>query len=214
MGSQSPPSIPPFSDLLEDSKEEQELVILQTASTADWHASACDFSFGNTPGELPFLLGNEGHFAPFFSGAPFGSSLADFAGGIKVSAGAVLHSLSRGALLCPYQWLLGPSAPFFLPGCFCQTVPAKILSALPKLAPDSPGVGAGAVYEPEYPGPYLPMRKMLLNLEQEPHVVVFPPVIGCRVIEVWIILLCQGYLLHKLFIYQFKIFKGRLQFLP
>ena len=71
MGSQSPPSIPPFSDLLEDSKEEQELVILQTASTADWRASACDFSFGNAPGELPFLFGNEGPFVPFFSDVPF-----------------------------------------------------------------------------------------------------------------------------------------------
>ena len=78
MGSQSPPSIPPFSDLLEDSKEEQELVTLQTASTADWRASACDFSFRNVPGELPFLFGNEGPFAPFFSGVPFGSSLAGF----------------------------------------------------------------------------------------------------------------------------------------
>ena len=143
VGSQSPPSMPPFSDLLEASKEEQELVILRTASTADWHASACDFLFRNVPGELPFLFGNEGPFVPFLSGVPFGSSLAGFAGGIKVSAGSCSHSLPQGALLRPYQWLLGPSAPFFLPGCFCQTVPAKILSALPKLAHGSPGVGAG-----------------------------------------------------------------------
>ena len=72
VGSQSPPAIPPFSDLVEDSKEEQELVILRTASTANWHASACDFSFGNVPGELPFLFGNEVPFPPFFSGVPLG----------------------------------------------------------------------------------------------------------------------------------------------
>ena len=87
VGSQSPPAIPPLSDLAEDSKEEQELVILQTASTADWRASASDFSFGDVPGELPFLFGSEGSLVPFFSGVPRGSSLAGIVGGIKVSAG-------------------------------------------------------------------------------------------------------------------------------
>ena len=142
VGSQSPLAIPPFSDLVEDSKEEQELVILRTASTANWHASACDFSFGNAPGELPFLFGNEGPFAPFFSGVPLGSSLAGIVGGIKVSAGDCSSSLSRDALLHPYLWLLGLSMLFFLPVCFCQTVPAKIQSALPWLTRGSPGVGA------------------------------------------------------------------------
>ena len=87
VGSQSPPAIPPLSDLAEDSKEEQELVILQTASTADWRASACNFSFGDAPGELPFLFGNDSPPAPFFSGIPLGSSLTGIVGGIKMSAG-------------------------------------------------------------------------------------------------------------------------------
>ena len=87
MGSQSPPAIPPLLDLAEDSKEEQELIILRTASTADWRASACDFSFGDVPGELSFPLDNDWPPAPFFSGAPLGSSLVGIVGGIRVSAG-------------------------------------------------------------------------------------------------------------------------------
>ena len=87
VGSQSPPAIPPFSDLVEDSKEQQELIILWTASTADWRASACNFSFGNAPGVLLFLFGDEGPFTPFFSGVLLDSSLAGIVGGIRVSAG-------------------------------------------------------------------------------------------------------------------------------
>ena len=62
-------------------------MILRTTSTADWRASACDLSLRNTPGELPFFFGNEGPFMPFFPGAPFGSSQAGRAGGIRVSVG-------------------------------------------------------------------------------------------------------------------------------
>ena len=62
-------------------------MILRTASTTDWRASACNLSLRNTPGELPFFFGNGGPLVPFFPGAPFGSSQAGQAGGIKVSVG-------------------------------------------------------------------------------------------------------------------------------
>ena len=53
VGSESPPAIPPLSDLAEDSKEEQELVILPTASTADWHVLPAISHSGMRQGNFP-----------------------------------------------------------------------------------------------------------------------------------------------------------------
>ena len=62
-------------------------MILRTASTADWRASACDLSLKYVPGELLFFFGNGGPFLPSCPGVPLGSSQAGRAGGIKVSVG-------------------------------------------------------------------------------------------------------------------------------